>query len=136
MLLNKYLILILVLAFMCSSCSAPNYEKTEEYFYKMNSRIKDMEFYKAEMEGNEILLYDAQNKLITTIPFEKSTHDVDFIYAYKDGTTIRFVTGGSVDDEEGIMFVNDNSDDILEGIHSLERVGGNSYRYSTYGKVK
>ena len=136
MLLNKYLILILVLAFMCSSCSAPNYEKTEEYFYKMNSRIKDMEFYKAEMEGNQILLYDAQNKLITTIPFEKSTHDVDFICAYKDGTTIRFVTGGSVDDEEGIMFVNDNSDDILEGIHSLERVGGNSYRYSTYGKVK
>ncbi len=37
----------------------------------------------------------------------------------------------AVDDEKGIMFVNDDSDGILDGIHSLMRMGGNAYSYST-----
>ena len=126
--------LIWTLLFLCSACASFDYQEHEEYFYEMNSIIKNMEFHKAKMEENQILLYDVQNKLITKIPFEQYRADIDFICAYKEGATIRFVTGGSVDDEEGIMFVNDDSDNILDGIHSIERIGGNSYRYSTYGK--
>lgn len=50
----------------------------------------------------------------------------------KDGSTVWFIISGSVDDEQGIIFINDDSNSVLDGIKSIERIGGNSYYYSTY----
>ena len=36
------------------------------------------------------------------------------------------------DDESGIVFVNSDLNNLLDGIKSLKRVGGNSYQYNTY----
>lgn len=48
----------------------------------------------------------------------------------KEFGNLYFVTAGSVDDEYGVVFINDSAND-LDGIMSLERIGGNAFLYST-----
>ena len=69
--------------------------------------------------------------MIKEIPFEDYDDKIKFIYARKEDSVIYFILSGSVDDEQGIMFVNDNSDDFLDGINTIIRIGGNSYHYGT-----
>lgn len=45
---------------------------------------------------------------------------------------IYYVLSGSVDDADGIMFINGAENGVLGGVKKVERIGGNYYRYSTY----
>ena len=101
-----------------------------DYFAEINFRIRNLDFCTATVEDANILLYDSNGTLIQIIEFTNYRKS-NLIYIRKSGDRIYFVQSGSIDDESGILFVNDESDRILEGIKSLERVGGNSYRYST-----
>lgn len=125
------LILLMFVVFIFTSCSLYSDKKTEDYLYKINSLIKDMEFYKAMVADNKITLYNTEQEMIKEIPFEDYDDKIKFIYARKEDSAIYFVISGSVDDEHGIMFVNDDSDVFLDGIKTINRIGGNSYHYST-----
>lgn len=125
------LILALVGVFFFASCNSSSNKKTEDYLYKINSIIKEMDFYTAKIDDNKIILYDNKQEMIKEIPFENYDNSINFIYARKENSTIYFVLNGSVDDEQGVMFVNDGSDDFLDGIKTINRIGGNSYQYST-----
>lgn len=130
---NVCLVLIFVMLgiFYLTSCDSSSNKNTEDYLYKINSIIKDMDFYTAKANENKIRLYDNKQEMIKEIPFEDYNDNIEFIYARKEETAIYFVMSGSVDDEQGIMFVNDDSDDFLDGIKTITRIGGNSYQYST-----
>ena len=125
------LILMIVGAFILVSCGYSSNKNTEDYLYKINSIIKDMDFYTAKADDNKIILYNIEQEIIKEIPFEDYNGNIKFLYARKEESAIYFVISGSVDDEQGIMFVNDNSDGFLDGIKTINRIGGNSYQYST-----
>ena len=112
---NICMVLILVLTgiFFFTSCNSSSSKKTEDYLYNINSIIKEMGFYTAKVDDNKIILYDTEQEMIKEIPFENYDESIKFIYARKENSTIYFVLSGSVDDEQGIMFVNDNSDAFL-----------------------
>lgn len=130
---NVYFVLILVTlgVFILVSCGYSSNKNTEDYLYKINSIIKDMDFYTAKADDDKIILYNTEQEIIKEIPFEDYDGNIKFLYARKEESAIYFVISGSVDDEQGIMFVNDNSDSFLDGIKTINRIGGNSYQYST-----
>ena len=106
-------------------------KNTEDYFYKINSIIKDMDFFTAKAIDDKIVLYNAKQKMIKEIPFEDYDDNIKFVYARKEGSVIYFIISLAIDDEQGIMFINDDSNGLLDGIKTINRVGGNSYGYST-----
>lgn len=131
--LIKYSILCFVMSglFIFSGCQNNNYSVMEEYCYKINSVIKDVDFHTAKIKGSKIVLYDNKNVEIRQITFEEYEIDKKITVIRKDGAKVYFAISGTVDDEQGIVFINDSSNAVLDGIKSMERLGGNSYRYST-----
>lgn len=115
-----------------------NYEnpinEKEQYFKKINEIIKDLEFHSAKAKDGKIILYNNKYEPICEIPFESYDKSIKFIGAHKDDGIVYFITDGSVDDEWGIMFVNDGSDSMMDGVGSATRIGGNSYEYDTMCK--
>ena len=116
---------------LCFLACNSNLQDSEEYFYEINNLIKDENFNIAKAYTGKIVLYDVQQNPIKEIPFDKYDKNINFKYAWKEGPVVFFVTNGAVDDEQGVLFINDNSNDILEGINSIKRIGGNSYVYDT-----
>ena len=93
-----------------------------------------MEFDSAEAKDRKIILYDKDRNSTSEIHFEEYDEKQKFIYARKSDDIVYFITGGAVDDEWGIMFVNDGSDSMMNGVGSVARIGGNSYEYDTFCK--
>ena len=54
----------------------------------------------------------------------------DWLGLRKTGDDVFFITGGAVDDETGYVITGD-SEVCMEGLHHIERVGGNIFRFST-----
>ncbi len=106
----------------------------EQYFRKINEVIKNLDFCSAKVKDGEIILYDEDQKPTTEIPFAEYDEKQKFIYARKSDDIVYFITGGAVDDEWGIMFVNDGSDSMMDGVGSATRTGGNSYEYTSMCK--
>ncbi len=102
-----------------------------DYYTSINRMIKDADFYTAHVNEGQITLYDTDNSVIETIALDFYDRSIPLVYIRKEGNSLYFVTAGSVDDEYGIVFMNDGSDYMLDGIMSLERIGGNSFLYST-----
>ncbi len=133
MLKRLLLILLCIATILCLAGCNASPEESEEYFYEINKLIKDEDFCTAKVMPGKIVLYDAQRNPIKEIPFDKYDKTIAFKYARKEGTLIFFVTSAAVDDEQGILFINDNSNNMLDGIHSIKRIGRNSYEYDTAG---
>ncbi len=93
-----------------------------------------MEFHSAKAKDGKIILYNNKYEPICEIPFEEYDESQKFIYARKSDGNVYFITAGAVDDEWGIMFVNDGSDSMMDGVGSATRIGGNSYEYDTMCK--
>lgn len=127
------LILLCVATVLCLAGCNAGPEEYEEYFYKINKLIQHEDFCTAEVKPGKIVLYDAQNDPIRELPFESYDKSMTLLYARKEGALIFFVTDAAVDDEQGILFINDDSNNMLDGIYSIKRVGRNSYEYDTAG---
>lgn len=106
-------------------------QETIDYCYQINKIIKDLDFYLAKVSEDGIVLYDRDFQELETVPFDGYKRHIDIMGIQKDGGRIYFILLGSVDDDWGLLFVNDGTDGIMDGIHSLERAGGNSYYYDT-----
>ncbi len=101
-----------------------------EYYTSINRMIKDADFCTARVDEGQITLYDTDNSVIETIEFDFYDRSIPLVYIRKELGNLYFVTAGSVDDEYGVVFMNDSSNN-LDGIMSLERIGGNAFLYST-----
>lgn len=111
--------------------SNDNLDEQETYFRNIYALIKDIDFDIAKIEDSKILLYNSDDELVDEIIFNEYNKKIPLIHIKKQDSVIYFVTSLVVDDEIGIIFVNDDSDKIMDGIKSLKRVGGNSYQYDT-----
>ena len=131
--LVKHLILFFVILCLSifSACYVNDYKKMEECCYKINLLVKDIEFHTAKILENKIILYDDKHVKTEELSFEYHEDNKKIIGVRKEGAAIYFIISGSADDEQGIVFINDDSNIILDGIKSIKRIGGNSYRYST-----
>ncbi|MBE7026354.1 MAG: hypothetical protein E7410_02130 [Ruminococcaceae bacterium] len=126
-------VLFCIVAGLFYSCSGDVIHKQERYFGKINSIIKDLDFHSAEAKDGKIILYNNEYEPISEIPFEEYDESIKFIGAHKDGPVVYFATSGMVDNENGIMFINDEANELLREATKLVRIaiGGNSYEYST-----
>lgn len=130
--MKKYLSVTTIIIVLCLfGCTKSNIEKSNNYFYQINSLVKEYEFYTAKVKENKIILYNNEFQEIKEIDFEEYNQDIHLLGIRKENDKIYYITDGAVDDEGGIVFINSDSNDLLDGIKSLKRVGGNSYQYST-----
>lgn len=109
-----------------------NYKEYDEYCYKINNILIDYDFQKACLEENCIVLYDDEDVQIDRMEFNYYNKNLEILYIRKDGNRIYFVLKASLDDEKGILFINDSSNSTMDGIVKLNRLNGNSYMYSSY----
>ena len=115
-----------------SACTTPTASSQEEYFYIINNLIKDEEFDYATVSEKKIELYNSDNILINEMYFEDYNENIKLSVIRKKESMIYFVQNGAIDDEEGIVFINDRSNELLDGIKNIKRIGGNSYQYRTF----
>lgn len=109
-------------------------EDTVRYCDRINALIKDREFFTAKVTPNGIVLYGKTFEELETVPFEDYDPWIDIMGIRKSEGTLHFILLGSVDDEWGLLFVNDETakvNSIMNGIYSLERAGGNCFYYDT-----
>lgn len=130
--IGKWMFVLICLIALSLSfiCLFNNKDNQEEYFYQINYMIKNIDFSSGEIIDQKIMLYDSKDNLLKMIAFDEYDNQ-PHICIRKDGDIIYFIEFSAVDDECGIMFVNSDSNRILDGVNSLERIGGNSYRYTT-----
>ena len=128
-LITAVLILVFVLTFV--SCGEKSTEEYDLYCYEINNMIKDIDFDNGKIADGKIVLYN-DDKEVFNQDYEKYDSGFDIKHIRKDDNKVFFVFAATVDDEEGIMFVNDETNSLLDGIGSLERVNGNSYKYKTF----
>ena len=123
---------VLFLCFVCVMFRVINKPSiNEDYYYRINRTIKDYDFYRAEVSDGTIILYDKSGTVTQQLPFDDNRRNAPLVYIRKDGACLYFILSGAVDDETGVIFVNDDSNQILDGINVLRRIGGNSYYYDT-----
>ena len=106
-------------------------DRDVEYYREINALLKNADFSTARLHEGVITLYDAALTPIEEITFDSYDPQIPLVSIRKNENSIHFIPGGSADDEYGIVFMNEGSDQILDGIVSPERIGGNSYIYST-----
>ena len=123
------LCIALLLVFGFKIFDKPNSAEIE-YYTSINRMIKDQDFYIARVGEGEISLYDKNNIIVETMGFDFYDRSIPLVTIRKEFGNLYFVTAGSVDDEYGVVFTNDSSNN-LDGIMSLERIGGNAFLYST-----
>lgn len=124
-------VFVLIVACLFFSFCMYKEELSEEYYYGINSLIRDLDFSTARVEDSSIVLFDSDNQQIGEIAFESRQRNIKTINIRKVDSIIYFIINGAIDDETGIMFINDDSNEMLDGIQSIQRIGGNSYQYST-----
>ena len=122
----------LMIIFFCG-CSDISDTELESYYHSINNLICDIDFLRAEINGNIVTLYSDKNEKINEITIGQDNIEVGKLIKYirKEGNIIYFIRSVAVDDEYGIMFINDESNNLLNGIKKAERIGGNSYSYSS-----
>ena len=130
----KKMLCILLLLFCMASISCKKEEVLiNDVCYNINKLVRDYNFASGNIKNKTIYLYDNDRELLIQL----SSGDLDstqlnkILYFYKKENQIYFVLTRSVDDEEGILYINDENNNILSGIWSVKRIGGNSYVYNT-----
>lgn len=126
-----WIVCFCIAALVCFSACNRNPDENEAYFSQINTLIQNETFDIAKVEAGKIALFTRELELIKEIPFYAYDNTVPLNYIRKKHPVLYFVTGGSVDDEQGILFINDADNQIFDGIHTIDRIGGNSYAYST-----
>ena len=122
----------LMIIFFCG-CSDISDTELESCCHSINELIRDIDFSRGEINGNIVTLYSDKNEKINEITIGQDNIEVGKLIKYirKEGNIIYFIRSVAVDDEYGIMFINDESNNLLNGIKKAERIGGNSYSYSS-----
>lgn len=127
--------LIIINVFLFTNCAIANQQVSSSerdiYYCKINSLIKDEDFSTAKIEESKIILYDEKRETKKEIIFDEYDKRIPVLGIRKDEDLIFFVEWGVVDDEGGIVFMNNELKSILDGIYHIDRIGGNYFEYST-----
>lgn len=131
--MKKIVVIMLVaLSVILVSCGSYSEKKYDEYCYKINQKVKELDFFIGKIIEKEIRLYDSDNNFISKLSFEEDYDEsIKIKYFRKEGNKIFFIINVDVDDEEGLLFVNDKENSFMDGLKKVERISGNSYFYST-----
>ena len=128
-------ILTIINVFLFTNCAIVNQQVSSSerniYYYKINSLIKDEDFSTAKIEESKIILYNEKREMEKEIIFDEYDKRIPVLYIRKDENLIFFVEWGIVDDEGGIVFMNNELESILDGIYHIDRIDGNYFKYST-----
>ena len=131
--LGVLLVVICILIIMTKALIKKNNSDYQEYCYEIYQEIKEESFKYAKFEDENIIFYDSEFNVLSEMTYEKYNKKWTIIYIENDDDTMCFWKSGAVDDTEGIMFIkNEDMDRILDGLHQLKRIGGNSYWVTTY----
>ena len=132
-LLTVFLIVLLAMSLLtsCSLIRKQQKQDIQEDYHEINKLIKDKEFRLAYVEDDQICLYDKDRNLLEQIPLPDVSASFYVKYIEKKKNTLFFVQGGSVDDTWGLMIVNDDSDDLMQGLGSISRAGIGIYEFTT-----
>lgn len=122
-------IVCLIVALTFASCGAKSTEEYDLYCYEINKIIKDVDFDKGNIADGKIVLYNDGAKVFYQ-DYEGYNSDFDIEYIRKEEGKIFFVLSTAVDDDEGIVFINDDTNSLMDGLSSLKRINGNSYKYN------
>lgn len=129
----KYVTAVLLAGVLLfGGCAKQTKIANEEAYVKLNSMVKDIDFLTGRIENATLTLKDSSGKCVFTASVEEELKTIGNIRFHKSGNVIYYVLLGSVDDEDGIMFINGAENGVLGGVKKVERIGGNYYRYSTY----
>lgn len=134
--INRYLWLVLLAAglltlFACGNWKNKDRQMLKESCYKINQMVKDVDFHSGQIQEDTLVLFDKEHMPVKEIPLTDTKIPVKLLEIRKKDAIVYFIVSGDVDDEEGILFINDSSNDVLSEIKEIQRVGGNSYLYST-----
>lgn len=118
---------LLVVAWGYGEGSKTNVDDFSEIYHE----IADVDFCSGKLLDKTLILYDKNGTEIMSLRGEKYDR-VEFDTVRKDPVTnqVMFVTGGSVDDEYGVLYEGKYGVD-MDGIHRIERIGGNSFYFQT-----
>ena len=123
------LVVICVSTFV--SCGVKSTEEYDLYCYEINKIINDIDFDNGNIFDGKIVLYNDGSEVFNQ-DYENFNSDFNIKYIRKEDSKIFFVLNASVDDDEGIVFVNDDTNGLMDGLGSLARINGNSYKYKTF----
>ncbi|MCD7855469.1 MAG: hypothetical protein LUG66_07645 [Clostridiales bacterium] len=131
------IILLIVFCLMYEKASLfyenKKWQEYDEYCYNINEILVNEDFFTAKAEENSLVLYNENFEIIKTIDFEDYKNSCNIKYIRKEDDLMYFIISAAVDDEKGIVYINNNeTNSILDGIHSLKRINGKSYIYTTY----
>lgn len=124
-------LLTLICFLTFTSCGIKSTEDYDLYCNEINKLIKDIDFDKGNIYDSKIVLYNDEAEVFS-VEYEDYDGNFKIRYIRKEENKIFFVLNASVDDDDGIVFVNDNTNSLMDGLWSLERINGNSYKYKTY----
>ena len=124
-------ILVVICVSTFASCGVKSTEEYDLYCYEINKVIKDIDFDKGDISDGKIVLYN-DGSVVFNQDYEKFDSDFNIKYIRKEDSKIFFVLNASLDDDEGLVFVNDDTNGLMDGLGSLERINGNSYKYKTF----
>ncbi len=110
-------VISLIITFFCG-CSVKSDSELEEYCHSVNELICNIDFSYAKTEGKTIILYSDKNQIIDEIITECDNIDAEqqIKYIQKEGNIVYFIQSVAIDDEFGIMFINDETNNVLNGI--------------------
>lgn len=131
--LGVLLVVICILIVIIKVLIKKNNSDYQEYCYELYQEIKEESFKYAKFEDENIIFYDSEFNVLSEMVYEEYNKKWTIIYIENDDDSMCFWKSGAVDDTEGIMFIkNEDMDRILDGLHQLKRIGGNSYWVTTY----
>ena len=127
--LTVLLTTILILTF--ASCGIKSTEDYDSYCYGINQLIKDIDFDRGTIDDGKLILYNDGSEVFNQ-KYENYNENFEIKYIRKEDSKVFFVLSASADDDEGIVFINDEKNNLMDGLGSLERINGNSYQYKTF----
>ena len=124
-------LLTVILILTLISCGTKSTEEYDLYCYEINQLIKEIDFDRGTIDDGNLILYNNESEVFNE-KYEKYNTNFEIEYIRKEDSKVFFVLSASVDDDEGIVFINDETNNLMDGLVSLERINGNSYRYKTF----
>lgn len=121
---------IVILVIFALTSAKTNIKKKEEQCRSIYTEIQEEAFHTGKWTDNTLLLYDNNFREIEqlSVKYNSGKEPVKIVNEFNQ---IRFVLGGAVDDEYGVIFVKGTTLN-MSGIYLAKRLSGNSYYYETW----
>lgn len=106
--------------------------RTWQAAYPALAELPDFDWLSDQEDGSFLLHKYGEPDQSAVLPEEIADmlHDRELLGLRKSGNDVYFITSGALDDEWGYVITGDEAV-CMEGLRTLERVGGSVYRFST-----